>query len=120
MINCGKPLQHVVISRTHWLADGIRAHGVFTRCAIRVGLAWTTVGRLVSRGGGQDRRRWGAGAPPVLPAWGTVLGGLVPRADALLWSRADHADKTTAGQTVTVGEAQSVPRYSGIEYSKGN
>ena len=61
VINRGKPSQHVVISTAHRLADGIRAHGVFTRCAIRVGLAWTTVGRLVGRDGGQDRRRWGAG-----------------------------------------------------------
>lgn len=59
-------------------------------------------------------------APPVLPARGTVLGWCVRRAEAMLSSRADHADKTTAVQTVTVGGAQSVPRYSEIEYSAGN
>jgi hypothetical protein len=49
-----------------------------------------------------------------------VLGWRGRRAEAMLLSRADHADKATAVQTVTVGEAQSVPRYSGIEYSAGD
>ena len=120
MVNGGKPSQHVVISTAHRLTDWIRAHGVFTRCAIRVGLVRATVGRLVGGDGGQDRRRWGSRAPPVLPAWGTGLGWRVRRADAMLWSRVDHADKTTAGQAVTVGTAQSVPGYSGFEYSAGD
>src|SRR5918998_2762127 len=72
---------------------------------------------LAQPGGWARPGALGGRTPPVLPAWATVLGGRVRRADAMLWSRADHADKTTAGQTVTVGEAQSVPRYSGIEYS---
>jgi hypothetical protein len=51
---------------------------------------------------------------------GIVLGWRVRRAGVMLWSRADHADKTTAGQAVTVGAAQSVPRYFGFEYSAGD
>jgi hypothetical protein len=46
-----------------------------------------------------------------------VLGWRVRRAEATLLARADHADKTTAVQSVTVGEAQSALRYSGMEYS---
>ncbi|MGH3974383.1 MAG: hypothetical protein ACRDS9_13800, partial [Pseudonocardiaceae bacterium] len=64
--------------------------------------------------------RWGYGTAGPASIWGTVLGRRVRRAEAMLSSRADHADKTTAVQTVTVGEAQSVPCYSGIEYSAGD
>jgi hypothetical protein len=46
-----------------------------------------------------------------------VLGWRVRRAKAMLSSRADHADKATPVQAITEGEAQSVRRYSGIEYS---
>jgi hypothetical protein len=67
---------------------------------------------VVGRTGGS-----GDTAPPVLPAQGTVLGWRVRRSEAVLSSRADHADKTTAVQTVTAGRAQSVPGYSGIDYS---
>jgi hypothetical protein len=40
VVNDGKPSRHVVMSVANRLADGIRAHGVVTRCAIRVGLVW--------------------------------------------------------------------------------
>ena len=70
VVNRGQSSQYVVISTGHRLVDGIRAHGVLTRC--------------------------------------------------VLSSRADHAGKATAVQAVAVGTAQSVPRYSGMEYSAGD
>jgi hypothetical protein len=120
VVNRGKSSQHVVISTAHRLADRIRAHDVLTRCAVRVGLTW--VWRLFGRSVEVVGRTGGSGdtAPPVPPAQGTVLGLRVRRAEAVLSSRADHADKTTADQTATVGAAQSVPRYSGIDYSAGD
>lgn len=85
------------------------------------GLAWRgwrlfggsveVVGRTGGGGG------YGTAGPASL---GIVLGWRVRRAEAMLSSHADHADKTTAAQTVTVGAAQSFPCYSGIEYSAGN
>lgn len=45
VVDRGEPAQHVVISTAHRLAEGIRAHGVFIRCAARVGLGWVAVAR---------------------------------------------------------------------------
>jgi hypothetical protein len=36
MVNRGKSSQHVLIRTKRWFADGIRVHGVFTRCALRL------------------------------------------------------------------------------------
>lgn len=52
VVNHGKSRQYVVISTAHWFAEGIRAHGVFTRCAIRVGLVWMAVFGVVGKTGG--------------------------------------------------------------------
>ena len=39
VVNRVESCQHVVISTAHRLAGGIRAHGVLTRCAVRLGRA---------------------------------------------------------------------------------
>ena len=90
VVNRGESYQHVAIITGRRLANGIRTHSVVIWCAVRVGLAWMAV-------------VWWIGSAN---SGRLELGWCIRRAETLLSSRADHAGKATAVQTVAVGKVQ--------------